>query len=134
MGAAVSHPLVAAPKVLAALPNHNESALPAAYEPRLLHLSGELVPGADLFITSRTVIGLAAPAEPNVHPHRHDVSQTYVFISEDGSLCIEVLLGDRTEVVQAPATVFIPAGLEHALRLLSGTGTVISIVRSGIYE
>jgi len=128
------NPLVVQAQVLPALPNHEESALPEAYQPRLLHLSDKLVPGADLFITSRTVLDLASPAEPNVHPHRHDVSQTYVFTSPDDSLKVEVLLGDRTEIVQAPATVFIPAGLEHALRLLSGTGTVLSIVRSGVYE
>lgn len=126
--------LVAKPVTLGALANHDESRLPAAYQPRQLHLDQDLVPGADLFITSRTVIGLEGPAEPNVHPHTHTVSQTYVFTSPDDSLEIEVQLGEKTETVRAPATVFIPAGLEHALRILRGTGTVLSIVRSGRYD
>jgi mannose-6-phosphate isomerase-like protein (cupin superfamily) len=120
--------------VLGELANHDESKLPAAYRPRLLHLSGELVPEADLFITSRSVEALAGPAEPNVHPHRHDVSQTYLFLGEDGDFEVEVEIDGEKTAVKAPATTFIPAGRMHALRILRGTGTVISIVRSPTYE
>ena len=125
---------VVKPVEQAELANHVEAHLPAAYGPRLLHLSGGLVPGADVFITSRSVTALAEPAEPNVLPHRHEVSQTYVFTSPDDSLEVEVEIeGDRT-AVRAPASAFVPAGAEHALRILRGTGTVLSIVRSGKYE
>jgi 2-isopropylmalate synthase len=122
------------PREQAHLAHHVESALPPAYGPRLLHLSGGVVPGADLFITSRSVTKLAEPAEPNVLPHRHTVSQTYLFFSPDDSLELEVELEGRRSHVRAPASVFIPAGVEHALRILRGTGTVLSIVRSGVYE
>jgi mannose-6-phosphate isomerase-like protein (cupin superfamily) len=122
------------PRVQQELANHLESHLPDAYHPRLLHLSGEQVPGADLFISSRSVTNLAEPADPNVKPHRHPVSQTYVFMSPDDSLEVEVEIeGERSEV-RAPASTFIPAGVEHALRILRGTGTVLSIVRSATYE
>lgn len=126
--------LIMAPREQAALAHHVEERLPAAYGPRLLHLSEGAVPGADLFITSRSVTALAEPAEPNVMPHRHSVSQTYVFLSPDGSLEVEVELEGKAALVRAPATAFIPAGAEHALRILRGTGTVLSIVRSGRYE
>jgi mannose-6-phosphate isomerase-like protein (cupin superfamily) len=122
------------PKVQATLAHHAEEHLPPAYRPRLLHLSEALVPGADLFITSRSVDALAEPAEPNVHPHRHEVSQTYLFLSDDGSLEVEVEIEGERAKVRAPATTFIPAGKMHALRILRGTGTVISVVRSGTYE
>ena len=126
--------LIVKPREQAHLANHIESKLPAAYGPRLLHLGESLVAEADVFITSRSVTGLAGPAEPNVLPHRHTVSQTYMFFSPDDSLELEVELeGERTQV-RAPASVFIPAGVEHALRILRGTGTVLSIVRSGTYE
>ena len=134
MSAAVTgRALIVEPREQAHLAHHVESQLPAEYGPRLLHLSEGVVPGADLFITSRSVTALAGPAEPNVLPHRHKVSQTYLFFSTDGSLEVEVeLAGERTPV-RAPASVFIPAGVEHALRILRGTGTVLSIVRSGAY-
>jgi 2-isopropylmalate synthase len=126
--------LIVEPREQAHLAHHVESALPAAYGPRLLHLSGGIVPGADLFITSRSVTQLAGPAEPNVRPHRHTVSQTYLFFSPDDSLELEVELDGQRSQVRAPASVFIPAGMEHALRILRGTGTVLSIVRSGAYD
>lgn len=126
--------LIVKPREQAHLAHHVESALPAAYGPRLLHLSDAIVPGADVFITSRSVTALAAPAEPNVLPHRHTVSQTYLFMSPDDSLELEVELAGKRSQVRAPASVFIPAGMEHALRILRGTGTVLSIVRSGAYE
>ena len=131
---AASAALIVEPRELAHLANHIESKLPAAYGPRLLHLSDGLVPGADVFITSRSVTSLDGPAEPNVVPHTHKVSQTYMFFSPDGSLEVEVELEGQRTPVRAPASVFIPAGVEHALRILRGTGTVLSIVRSGNYQ
>ena len=122
------------PRVQKELANHLEAHLPDAYHPRLLHLSGAQVPGADVFITSRSVTKLAKPADPNVKPHRHPVSQTYMFISPDNSLEVEVEIAGRRSKVRAPAATFIPAGKLHALRILRGTGTVLSIVRSGTYE
>ncbi len=122
------------PQELAQLAHHVEAHLPAAYGPRLFHLGAGLVAGADVFITSRSVTGLAEPAEPNVLPHRHKVSQTYVFLSPDNSLEVEVEIEGQRAPVRAPASTFIPAGTEHALRILRGTGTVLSIVRSGTYE
>ena len=126
--------LIVKPREQAHLANHIEARLPAAYGPRLLHLGEGLVPGADVFITSRSVTALAGPAEPNVLPHQHKVSQTYMFFSPDDSLEVEVELEGSRTPVRAPASVFIPAGVEHALRILRGTGTVLSIVRSGTYE
>ncbi len=122
------------PRVQKELANHIEAHLPAAYGPRLLHLSEGLVPKADVFITSRSVTALAAPADPNVKPHRHAVSQTYIFFSPDDSLEVEVEIAGKRSKVRAPASTFIPAGTMHALRILRGTGTVLSIVRSGTYE
>lgn len=126
--------LIVKPQEQAELAHHVESHLPAAYGPRLFHLGAQLVPGADLFITSRSVTALAEPAEPNVLPHRHEVSQTYLFFSPDASLEVEVEIEGRRMPVRAPASAFVPAGAEHALRILRGTGTVLSIVRSGSYE
>lgn len=122
------------PRLQPELSYHSEGELPEAYQPRLLHLSDELVAGADLFITSRTVIALAGPSEPNVAPHRHTVSQTYIFLSDDESLEVDVEIEGRHHTSRAPSTAFIPAGREHSLRILRGTGTVISIVRSGAYD
>ncbi|MES2483067.1 MAG: hypothetical protein V4609_13795 [Pseudomonadota bacterium] len=125
---------VTRPQELPALANHADEALPAAYGPRLVHMSAALVPGADVFITSRSVTRLDAPAEPNVHPHRHPVSQTYLLLSADDSLQVEVEIGGRKAVVNAPASIFVPAGELHTIRVLRGSGNLLSVVRSGVYE
>lgn len=122
------------PRVQPTLANHIEDHLPPAYHPRLLHLSQELIPNADLFITSRSVTALAEPAEPNVVAHRHNVSQTYLLLSPDDSLEVEVAIDGVQQSLRAPATAFVPAHAEHVLRILRGTGTVLSIVRAGTYE
>jgi 2-isopropylmalate synthase len=122
------------PRELNELAHHVEAKLPDAYQPRIQHLSEALVRGADVFITSRTVIDLKQPGEPNVAPHKHSVSQTYLFLSPDNSLEVDIEIDGQHRTARAPATAFIPAGLEHSLRILRGTGTVISIVRSGVYE
>jgi quercetin dioxygenase-like cupin family protein len=57
-----------------------------------------------------------------------------MFFSPDDSLEVEVELEGKRTPVRAPASVFIPAGVVHALRILRGTGTVLSIVRSGTYK
>lgn len=121
------------PRKLDTLAHHDESRLPPAYGPRVVHLHEGMADGADLFITSRSVVRLEAPAEPNVSPHRHDVSQTFLFTSDDGSLEFEIEIDGRHETGRAPAAVFVPAGAMHSLRILRGTGTVFSILRSGQY-
>lgn len=124
---------ITVPRELETLAHHDESRLPAAYGPRVVHLHEDMADGADLFITSRRVVKLEAPAEPNVSPHRHAVSQTFLFTSENGSLEFEIEIDGRHERGKAPATVFVPAGAMHSLRVLRGTGTVYSILRSGQY-
>ena len=118
---------------LAELAHHTEAVLPASYQPRELHMSAAQVPGADVFITSRSVVNLAGPEEPNVTPHTHPVSQTYLFVSADRSLEVDVEIDGEHFLTKAPSSAFIPAGTLHALRILRGTGSVISIVRSGEY-
>lgn len=118
------------PRELPALAHHHDVEMPEAYQPRLVHLSGEMLPGADVFITSRSVVNLAGPAEPNVSPHRHEVSQTYLLLSPDNTLEVEFQIEDQHFTARAPATVFVPAGALHAPRMLRGTGTVVSVIRA----
>ncbi len=126
-------PPVVAPRILETLVNHIEEHLPAPYGPRQLHLSAAQHPEADLFITSRNVVDLREPGEPNVVPHTHPVSQTYLLVSEDGSLEIEGEVDGRAFVARAPSAVVVPPGAPHWIRILRGTGALYSIVRAGEY-
>ncbi len=127
-------PLTLTPHELDELAHHAEAALPAAYGARLWWMGADLVAGADIFVTSRSVIDLEPGSEPSVSPHTHDVSQTYLFLGEPGALEVEVTIDSEDTVLVSPASVFIPAGVYHRLYLRRGTGTVVAILRDGGYS
>ena len=66
-----------------------------------------------------------------MEPHRHDASQLYGII---GDLKVEVFLEDERHEVQGPACIFIPAGMKHVLREMSGSGLLVVVVTQGKYE
>jgi len=99
--------------------------------PLIAFLNREMVDGADLniFVHHIEVSGDEAPDYVDVHTH--DVSQAYVF--PEAGLRFEVVLGDETHQAESPATVFIPPGLRHNLKILSGKGIEVCILRKGYY-
>ncbi len=57
--------------------------------------------------------------KPHGDPHTHEVAQVYLSITESpGDLEFEIVLGNETHVLESPFTVFIPAGLVHAHKVL----------------
>jgi len=121
---------IAKPRELPELAHHVDVDMPEAYKARRLHLSGEMLSVADLFITSRSVVNLVEPAEPNVLPHRHEVTQTYLLLSDDSSLEVEFTIDGEYFTARAPAAVVVPPRALHAPRILRGTGTVLSVIRA----
>jgi len=99
--------------------------------PLIAFLNREMVDGADLniFVHHIEVKGDEGPDYVDVHTH--DVSQAYVFPEE--GLEFEVILGEETYTAKSPATVFIPPGLEHNLKILRGKGIEVCILRKGYY-
>jgi hypothetical protein len=99
--------------------------------PLIAFLNREMVDGADLniFVHHIEVKGDEGPDYVDVHTH--DVSQAYVF--PEPGLTFEVVLGEETYEAHSPATVFIPPGLKHNLKILSGEGIEVCILRKGFY-
>jgi len=99
--------------------------------PLVAFLNREMVDGADLnlFVHHIEVKGNDAPDYVDVHVH--DVSQAYVF--PEAGLRFEVILGEETYQADSPATVFIPPGLRHNLKILAGKGIEVCILRKGYY-
>jgi hypothetical protein len=109
---------------------HSTSGL-AELGPLVAFLNREMVEGADLniFVHHIEVKGEMGPDYVDVHTH--DVSQAYVF--PEPGLRFEVILGEETYQAEGPATVFIPPGLKHNLKILSGKGIEVCILRKGFY-
>lgn len=77
------------------------------------------------------------PQVPYVDPHIHNCASEFLFIGDNPDmtgLCAKVLLGDREFLVDSPASVFIPAGLEHSVQLVAGSGKFINIVCHADYN
>lgn len=95
-------------------------------------LNKKMVEGADLNVFVHYMDIKPGEAPDYVAVHTHDVSQAYVFPTE--GLKFEVILGDEKYTVDSPATVFIPPGLKHNLKMLEGKGIEVCILRTGWYE
>ncbi|MBI2908240.1 MAG: hypothetical protein HYX92_11385 [Chloroflexi bacterium] len=95
-------------------------------------VSGDLAPGADIAAGYR-LIEKEPPKgfEPHVQLHKHDVSSVYMFL---GDLQVEVNLEGEKYIVSAPRAAYIPAGVKHTYRPISGTGYVVVILRGAKYE
>jgi hypothetical protein len=66
-------------------------------------------------------------------PHVHDCDEINIIIS-DSELSYLIRLGDDTFVVNAPATVRVPAGVVHSANVIAGTGYYIAIVDTTNYR
>jgi len=99
--------------------------------PLISFLNHKMVEGADMnvFVHHIEVKGDTGP--DYVEVHTHDVSQAYVF--PEPGLTFEVVLGEEKYQAESPATVFIPAGLKHNLKILKGKGIEVCILRKGYY-
>jgi hypothetical protein len=59
-------------------------------------------------------------------PHFHDFAEVNILLST-ARLTYEVRLGDETYVVEAPASIHIPAGLVHSANVFEGSGFFIAL-------
>ena len=66
-------------------------------------------------------------------PHVHDCDEINILLS-DSHLSYEIRLGNEVFVVNAPATIHIPAGLLHSANVIEGSGYYIAIVETANYE
>ncbi len=77
------------------------------------------------------------PPENHVDRHTHHCDSVFVFWGDapDGTgLTCCVQLGNEEKVVHSPASVFIPAGIEHAYYYIEGNGTYTNIVLAPEYN
>ena len=104
---------------------------------RYLMLDDSVVPDARQYCIVRRIPELANYKEGHVDVHRHCVDSVFLFIGygpDLTGLTVEVHLGTDTFVVESPSSVFIPSGLLHSYRVLTGTGLFINHVQAGNYD
>ena len=65
--------------------------------------------------------------------HKHNADEINLIISENSKLKYEIHLGDEVYNVSSPSTVFIPKGVKHKAKFISGKGVFVCIILSGKY-
>ena len=101
---------------------------------RLSMLSKKLVP------TSNTHVAIhLGDYKQNKLPEysfldKHNADEINLIVSENSKLKYEIQLGDETYKVTSPSTVFIPKGVKHKAKFISGKGIFVCIILSGKYK
>jgi 2-isopropylmalate synthase len=128
------HQLINASKVISAteLKHHREG---IGY--RHVMIDERFVPDCRQYCIVREISEVKEEVPSHVDPHRHMCDSLFLFIGKKErltGLTVEVQLGNATFHVTSPASVFIPAGVEHTYRILRGEGLYINHVLSGCYN
>lgn len=108
------------------VPFHSEGPLK-----RWLLASEAMAPGSGVFIALHEFSEVEPAQRDYCRPHRHDHDEINVFHTTSH---LEVDLDGETVLVEAPATVLIPAGVRHAANVRSGTGFLVAILLDGTYR
>ena len=66
--------------------------------------------------------------------HKHSADEINLIVSENSKLKYEIHLDDETYKVTSPSTVFIPKGVRHKAKFISGKGIFVCIILSGKYK
>jgi hypothetical protein len=72
------------------------------------------------------VDGIARDREDRCEVHEHAAAELNMILPVTALTC-EVVLGDERYEVEGPASVFVPAGLAHAINVTAGTGYFVSV-------
>jgi hypothetical protein len=72
------------------------------------------------------VDGVARGLEDRCEVHEHAAPELNMILPITALTC-EVVLGDERYEVEGPASVFVPAGLAHAINVTAGTGYFVSV-------
>ena len=106
---------------------------------RWVLMDSRVDPRSSFYVIQRFIglHGSTIVPENHVDTHAHHCDSAFIFWGDqpDGSgLTCHVQLEREEMTVDSPASVFIPAGLEHSYRYVSGKGTYINIVLAPDYN
>lgn len=101
---------------------------------RLLMLDNKLIPESDTHIAVHFVSADGKKISEYSEPHKHDVDEINLILSENDKLAYEIQLEDEIYKVSSPSTIFIPKGVRHRARVLSGSGIFVCIILSSKYK
>ena len=72
------------------------------------------------------------PKYSKLHKHNHD--EINLILSENANLTYDIQFEDESYEVNSPSTIFIPKGIKHSARAISGKGIFVCIILSNNYS
>ena len=100
---------------------------------RLSMLSKKRFPSSNTHVAVHFVNGNHKKKSENSKIHKHNVDEINLIICENSKLKYEIQLDDEVYKISSPSTIFIPKGIKHKAKFLSGTGIFVCIILSGKY-
>jgi hypothetical protein len=122
---------IVVPQRIGELVYHDVTRMEQEIGPLWKYMDGEMVPEADVTVFVREVKGHISEdlkAGPSVH--KHEVNQLYCLV---GDVKVEVTLEADKHMVQAPAAILIPAGMNHAIKF-GGKGYLVNVFSGASYR
>lgn len=101
---------------------------------RLLMSNSKSMPGSDVSISIHLIKDLPSKIPDYGELHKHDCNEINLIISENSKLVYQVTFEDEVYKVSSPSTVFIPKGVRHKAKVISGEGTFVCVIFQGKYK
>ncbi len=101
---------------------------------RISMLSKKLIPNSNTHIAVHFVNTKSKKIHDYSSLHKHNFDELNLILSEDGKLTYEVQMEDEIYKVSSPSTIFIPKGVKHKAKVLSGKGIFVCIILSSNYK
>ena len=71
------------------------------------------------------------PRDQIIGPSLHKHEELYCLL---GDIELEVTLGDEKHRAKAPASILVPAGIDHAIRFVGGKGYLVNVLSGAKYR
>ena len=85
-------------------------------------------PGFPLHVAIHQVTQVQDLPNDLVQPHQHAVPELNILMSPTNNLEYNIQLGDEQYLVQAPCTIWVPAGVMHAANVVRGSGYFVCVI------
>ena len=111
---------------------HNIAQVEKEVGPLWKYMDSGMVPESDVTVFVRKVErDVSADLDVGPSMHKHEVNQLYCLV---GEVKVEVTLGADKHVVKGPATILIPAGMNHTLKFAGGRGYLVNVFSGASYR
>lgn len=101
---------------------------------RLSMLGKKNIPQANTHLAIHFVDAKNKKIDDYCELHKHSADEINLILSENEKLTYEVQLDNEIYKVSSPTTIYIPKGVKHRAKVLSGKGIFVCIILSNNYK